>query len=122
MLVLVADDLEDTRDVLRLILEMKGHSVVEAVNGRDAVDAAIEHHPDLILMDVSMPILDGLEATSRIRHHDTTREIPIVACSSRMNEPAWRDKAIRCGCNYCCPKPMDFESLDTVLNLASQPG
>ncbi len=117
MLILLADDLTDTRQVMRLLLEMKGHSVVEAANGKEAVDAALEAHPDVILMDLAMPVMDGLTATRQIRNRAETAAIPIIALSAFMGDTAWRERAERCGCDYCYSKPLDFESLDEVLGV-----
>ncbi len=119
MRILIADDFEDTRQVMNLFLEMKGHTVVEAANGEEAVERALKDRPDLILMDLSMPVMDGLTATRRIRAHRETAGIPIVALSAHLHDPAWRDRALRCGCNHCCPKPLDLAALDEVLEYAS---
>ena len=113
MLILVADDLPDTRDVMKLLLEMKGHTVVQASNGQEAVESTFRDHPDLILMDLSMPVMDGLTAMQRIRVRDHTT--PIVALSALMGDAEWRARAVRSGCNYCYSKPLDFDSLDEVL-------
>ena len=114
MLILVADDLPDTRVIMKLLLEMKGHTVIQACNGQEAVESTFRDHPDLILMDMSMPIMDGLTATKRIRARGETT--PIVALSAHMSDPEWRARAVRCGCNYCCSKPLDFDSLDEMLD------
>ena len=121
MRILVADDLEDTRCVLKLLLEMKGHAVLEAENGRVAVECALKERPDLILMDLNMPIMDGLDATQRIRENSSTALIPIVVLSSHMDDAVWRDRALRCGCNACYSKPLDFDGLEDLLTVASTP-
>lgn len=121
MVILVADDIEDTRHLMRLLLEMKGHAVLEAENGEQAVECALKEHPDLILMDLSMPVMDGLAATRRIREHGETALIPIVAMSSHLSDPVWRDRALRSGCNQCYSKPLDFDGLDGMLAVALTP-
>ena len=122
MLILVADDFEDTRSVMRLLLEMKGHAVVEAADGRQAVAGAISHDPDLILMDLSMPVMDGFDATRCLREQPATARTPIVALTAHSDHGAWREKAMRCGCNECYAKPLDFDALDRLLSFAFRAG
>ena len=69
MQILVVDDTQDTRDVLRTMLEMWGHQVIEAVNGKDAVQMALDSMPDVIIMDLRMPVMDGVEATRVLRQY-----------------------------------------------------
>ncbi len=121
MRILVAEDIEDTRHLMKLVLEMRGHSVLEAENGKQAVECAIKEHPDLILMDLSMPVMDGLTATRSIRAHAATSMIPIVALSAHLGDATWRDKAMRCGCSHCYTKPLDFEALEGLLAIAARP-
>ena len=118
MRILIAEDVEDTRYLMKVLLEMKGHSVTEATNGPEAVERAATDHPDLILMDVTMPVMDGLTATRSIRANPTTSLIPIVAVSALMGDPQWRDRAMACGCSDCYVKPLDFEALDGMLATA----
>jgi two-component system, cell cycle response regulator DivK len=120
MLILVADDFEETRSVMRLLLEMKGHAVVEAADGREAVEGAISHDPDLILMDLSMPVMDGFDATRCLRKQAATARTPIVALTAHSDHGAWRAKAISCGCNECYAKPLDFDALDRLLSFGSR--
>ena len=87
--ILVAEDLEDTRILLRALLEIKGHTVTEAANGEEAVDAARRYQPDLILMDVQMPVLDGIEAVRALRQIPSTRNIPILILTAAADGP-WR--------------------------------
>src|SRR4028119_1013531 len=80
--VLVVDDSGDIRELIRMMLQMKNCLVVEAVNGQEAVELAPQVCPNLILMDLSMPVLDGYEATRRIKAEHKTQDIPIVAVSA----------------------------------------
>src|SRR3712207_9595370 len=84
--VLVVEDFEDNRFMMRRLLEMSGYRVVEAINGNQAVERAASEHPDIILMDLSLPQLDGLAATRRILAQENSRRVPIVAVSARSEE------------------------------------
>jgi CheY-like chemotaxis protein len=117
VVVLVADDFDDTRQVLRLLLEMKGHSVVEAADGKEAVEGAIIHHPDLILMDLSMPVMDGFDATRSIREQAEMAQTPIVALTAHSDHRLWRERALKSGCDECYSKPLDFDDLDSLLSF-----
>jgi CheY-like chemotaxis protein len=112
--VLVADDSDDIRDLLRMMLEMRGCHVVEAANGAVAVALADSTRPALILMDLSMPILDGYEATRQIHERPLLQETPIVAVSAFCDTHN-RSKALAAGCIECVCKPMDFGQLDGLL-------
>jgi CheY-like chemotaxis protein len=72
MTILVAEDFDDTRVMMRMLLEMRGHRVVEASDGRQAVEVASREHPDLVLMDLNMPVLDGIEATRLLHERPAT--------------------------------------------------
>src|SRR5215813_8463870 len=82
VLVLLVEDTEDNRFMMRRLLEMSGYAVVEARNGEEAVLRAREEHPELILMDLSLPIIDGLAATRRIRSLPDFKNVPIIAVSA----------------------------------------
>ena len=112
--VLVVDDSADIRDLLRVMLEMRGCRVVEATNGLEAVKLAAEVRPELILMDLSMPVLDGYEATRRIRAQPQLQDMPVVAVSAFCDAPN-RRKAFDAGCAECVCKPVDFALLDGLL-------
>jgi CheY-like chemotaxis protein len=116
MIILVVDDYDDTREVLKALLELAGHVVIEAANGREAVEIATVAVPDLVLMDLAMPGMDGLAATRTLRAQPQTATIRIVAITANGNDPSWRKAALRSGCNACYPKPLDFSSLSEMLD------
>ena len=113
-LVLVSEDHEDTRLLLRTILGTYGCVVIEAVDGQEAVQLAENSSPDLILMDSTLPRLDGLEATLQIRARGNGPRPPIVFVSGRA-EPDFRDVALSAGCDEFLVKPINFELLSRVL-------
>lgn len=112
--VLVVEDFEDNRFMMRRLLEMSGYRVVEAVNGREAVEKAQTERPDLILMDLSLPQLDGLAATRRIREQDDLGKVPIVAVSAHDTSD-FHAEALAAGCNEYVTKPIDFDQLESLL-------
>src|SRR5918997_580917 len=113
--VLVVEDFEDNRFMMRRLLEMSGYRVIEAVNGQEAVEKAQAEHPDLILMDLSLPLLDGLAATRRIREQDGLSKVPIVAVSAHDTADFHAD-ALAAGCNEYVTKPIDFDQLEGLLS------
>ena len=112
--VLVVEDHEDTRFMLKTMLEMRGLSVVEATDGEVAIAVAEREHPDLILMDGSLPSLDGFAATRRIRELASAREVPIVFLSGHA-QPAVEARAFAAGCTDYLIKPFAIEKLGSVL-------
>lgn len=113
--VLVAEDHEDTRQLLRTLLEQRGLSVVEACDGMEAVDAAERERPDLILMDGSLPRLDGIGATRRMRKLPELAAVPIVFLSGHAS-PQDRTAALDAGCDEYVVKPFDLARIDNLLN------
>jgi two-component system cell cycle response regulator DivK len=113
-LLLVVEDFEDSRFMMRRLLEMAGYSVVEASDGEQAVELAVRERPALILMDLSLPKLDGLAATRQIRRHKVVGKIPIVAVSAH-DSPESRTEALEAGCDEYVTKPIDFDRLDELL-------
>ena len=113
-IIMVVEDYDDTRAMLKSILERKGFRVVEAVNGREAVERAASECPDLILMDLDLPILDGIEATNRIRQMGALCAVPIVAITAYPMSYT-RVKAFAQGCNEYIPKPIELARLEEVL-------
>ena len=115
--VLVVEDDEDSRLAMRLGLEEQGYRVLEAPDGEEAVSLALSERPDVILMDLSLPVLDGLEATRRIRENPAADGVLIVAVTAHQ-ETDYRTKALDAGCNAYVTKPIDFDWLnDLILNL-----
>ncbi len=112
--VLVVEDFEDNRFMMRRLLEMSGYRVIEAVNGQEAIEAAQREHPDLILMDLSLPLLDGLSATRRIRAQPNLRQVPIIAVSAH-DTTDFHAEALAAGCNEYVTKPIDFDELEELL-------
>jgi len=112
--VLVAEDHEDTRQLLRMLLEQRGLSVVEAGDGFEAVDAAEREQPDLILMDGGLPLLDGIAVTRRLRLLPALSAVPIVFLSGHAGPQAQTD-ALDAGCDEYVVKPFEIERLDKVL-------
>jgi two-component system, cell cycle response regulator DivK len=106
--ILIAEDHLDSRDAMRALLEAFGFRVLVAVDGRQAVDVALEHRPDLILMDIMMPELDGFEATRRLRQNALTEQTPIIAVTAM--EGAQR-LALQAGANDYVRKPIDIRGL-----------
>ena len=113
--VLVVEDFDDTRFMLKMMLEMSGYHVIEAINGQEAVDCARVASPDLILMDIGLPVLDGLSATRLIREGEDFGRVPIVAVTANATEdlPAQVRAA---GCDEYMPKPIDFGKLSDLLS------
>jgi CheY-like chemotaxis protein len=103
--VLVAEDHPDSRDALHALLEAVGYVVHLATDGKEAVARARDLNPDLILMDVMMPVLDGLSATRELRADPRFRLIPIIALTALDDA---RDRALAAGCDDCVTKPIDI--------------
>lgn len=112
--ILVADDFDDTRLIMRLWLERRGYRVVEASDGVEALEVARMESPDLIIMDIEMPALDGLAATRRLREDEQLRRVPVVAVSAYGAEH-WRARAIEAGCNEYVSTPFEPAELDELI-------
>ena len=117
--VLLVEDFEDSRFSLSKLLEIEGYEVVEAVDGAQAVNLALSAKPDLILMDLSLPIIDGLSATKQIREHesqnnDSLTRVPIIALSAH-DMIDFHTRARDAGCTDYVTKPIDFDALMSVM-------
>ncbi|HEX8707062.1 MAG TPA: response regulator [Pyrinomonadaceae bacterium] len=115
IMVLLVEDYEDTRDLMRMLLEMKGCRVTEAADGRAAVELAGKLKPSLILMDLNLPVLSGYEATRLILSDPELSNIPIVAFSAQCDLER-RQQAVAAGCIECIQKPIDFNVIDEVVD------
>ena len=112
--ILVVDDFDDTRLLLRTWLERRGFRVVEAEDGLQAINQAETESPDLIIMDMQMPQLDGLSATRRIRDLKSMNSVPIVAVSAYGAEQ-FRDQALAAGCNEYVSTPFEPATLEGII-------
>lgn len=111
---LVVEDNEDTREMMRLALEGLGYRVCEAGNGDEAVAVAGRECPNVILMDISMPVMNGLTATARIRELPKMGTIPIIAVTAHRNDDL-RAEAQASGFTAYATKPIDFDWLDDLI-------
>lgn len=112
--VLLVEDYEDNRLMMRHLLELSGYQVFEAANGEQAINLARLELPDLILMDLSLPQVDGLSATRQIRAIPNLRDVPIVAVSAH-DAADFHAEAMASGCNEYVAKPIDFGLLENVI-------
>ena len=112
--VLIVEDSDDARYFMRLALEQLGYLVVEAENGAVALEVAERERPDIILMDLSLPIMDGLAATEKIRCSDGLRRIPIVAVTAHQ-ETDFRAGAKAAGFDAYVTKPIDIDFLSDLI-------
>lgn len=113
--ILVVEDHDDTREMLGMLFKMWGCRVVEACDGIEAVEAASRERPQLIVMDGSLPYLDGLSATRRIRENRLLRKVKIVALNG-WGTASYHADALAAGCDDCLDKPLDFDRLQNYLN------
>lgn len=112
--ILVVEDTSDSRELMRLVLEAEDYRVLEAENGIVAVETAQWARPDAILMDMSLPLMDGCQATRLIRELPALRATPIIAFTA-YNQWDWRAKAILAGCTDFLTKPLQAKVLLEML-------
>jgi CheY-like chemotaxis protein len=117
--ILLVEDNELNRDMLSRRLTKKGYEIIMAVDGENGVDLALTLKPDLILMDMSLPIMDGWEATRRIKAHPDTRAIPVIALTAHAMEDD-RQRALEAGCDDYDTKPIELTRL--LLKIAALQG
>ena len=113
--VLVVEDYEDTREFMKFLLQDYGFDVSEATNGYEAIESVKRQVPDLILMDISMPGMDGLTAARKIRENSGSSRRPTIIAITAYGDAA-RRKALEAGCDASLSKPIDFEDLEPVLS------
>ena len=117
--ILLVEDTQDNRAIAELILREAGHTVLSVADGESGMAAAAALHPDLILMDLALPLVDGWEATRRLKADPTTRDIPVVAFTAHvLQEDA--DRAREAGCVAVIAKPFEIDTLlsqiDTLVD------
>jgi len=112
--ILLVEDTEDNRQMMRKLLEMSGYRVVEATNGEEAVKVTKEEEPRLILMDLSLPIIDGLAATRLIRNLPSGERLPIIAVSAH-DTADFHAEALAAGCDAYITKPIDYPELEELV-------
>jgi two-component system cell cycle response regulator DivK len=112
--VLLVEDTEDNRFMMRRLLEMSGYNVIEARNGEEAVRVAHANRPQLILMDLSLPLIDGLAATRLIRRLPGSKQTPIIAVSAH-DTADFHSEALAAGCDGYVTKPIDFNELEELI-------
>ena len=113
--ILLVEDTEDNRFMMRRLLEMDGFTVVEARNGQEAVKLAQQESPQLVLMDLSLPVIDGLAATRLLRELPGFSKIPIIAVSAH-DTTDFKAEAMEAGCNGYITKPIDFAELEQLIS------
>lgn len=121
--ILLVEDNEMNRDMLSRRLIRKGHDVCIAVDGAEGVEKSLSEHPDLILMDMSLPVLDGWQATRKIKGTPETQSIPVVALTAHAMAGD-REKCLAAGCDDYDTKPVEFprllEKIQRLLNQAAK--
>jgi|SRR5687767_2441652 len=113
--ILVVEDYEDTSLAMRLALEQKGYHILEASDGEQAVRVAERERPDVVLMDLNLPVLDGFAAAGRIRADPELKETVIIAVTAHSDADL-RARALSAGCNAFVTKPIDFEWLGELIS------
>ena len=111
--ILIVENNDDERDFMKILLELSDYDVIEAKNGREAIDEVRENQPDLILMDIAMPEMNGLTAVKAIKKIKESKEIPTIAVTSYDNY--YHQIAMDSGYDEVIQKPVSFRKLDRVL-------
>lgn len=113
-LILVVEDSADNLAMISLALQQQGYKVVTAVNGEDAVTVATQTNPNLILMDINLPELDGLGATRRIRENEALRDVPVIAVTAFSTE-GFQRAAYDAGISGYLTKPIDLDRMNQLI-------
>lgn len=113
--VLIVEDHEGVRVLMKFLLEDSGYEVLEAANGQEAIEKVENRFPDLILMDMKMPVMDGVKATQTIRKFDGGDKLPIIAVTEFGK--SYQRKAMEAGCDYLFNKPLDMTTMKLILHL-----
>lgn len=120
-MILIVEDNMETYELVRFVLRRNGYESFLAMNGRDGVNASVKQKPDLIIMDLAMPEMDGWTATKNIKSNPDTKSIPLIALTARAT-PNERIRALDAGCDEFLTKPIDFEELlETIAYWLQKP-
>jgi two-component system cell cycle response regulator DivK len=114
--ILVVDDNSDNRELVVKVLKNRGYEIVEAVDGEDALRKAQDERPGLILMDISLPKMDGYEVIRRLKSQEEYRDIPIVALTAHAMKGD-KERAMNAGCIGYIPKPIDIRELPEQIRF-----
>ncbi len=114
--ILVVDDNEDSRELVKKILKKHDYEIIEAVDGEEAIAKAIAYRPDLILMDISIPKIDGYEATRRLKERADFKDIPIIAFTAHAMRGD-QEKALQAGCDGYISKPINVRELPNQIKI-----
>ena len=114
--ILIVEDNEMNRDMLSRRLERKGFQTMMAIDGQQAIDLAESYQPDIILMDMSLPVMDGWEATKLLKHNNTSKDIPIIGLSAHARDVDII-KGMKAGCDAYETKPIEFPRLISTISL-----
>lgn len=119
MIILVADDNSFSRELIRELLEPSGHIVLEAINGADALQLIRQHAPDLVFLDLQMPVQDGFGVIRELRNEDRFRKLPVVAvtASAMIGD---RERAIAAGFDSYIAKPIDLREVEAHVELLAR--
>jgi twitching motility two-component system response regulator PilH len=113
--VLLVEDNNDCRELLAALLDQLGYHVLQAENGAVAIQKAVNEKPDLILMDLRMPNMDGIQATSCLRESEVTKDTPIIICSAWVPRQH-RDSALKSGAREVVTKPVSIKQIESLIS------
>ena len=111
--VLVVEDHADIRKMMAIYLKMYKYDVIEAADGYEAVEKALQYKPDAVLLDLAMPVLDGVDSDRAMRQSEELADVPIVCITAYRD--FYKDRAKKAGCHEVLTKPIDFSKLDSLL-------
>jgi CheY-like chemotaxis protein len=113
--ILIVDDSEETRRLIGRVLSMQGYPILEASNGREAIEVAQREIPDLILMDVNLPVMGGIDATRHIRQQPENQDTIILACTDDISGDYYRTEALEAGCTDYITKPFTLDEIEELV-------
>ena len=114
--ILVVDDNEDSRELVKKILKKYGYEIIEAIDGEEAIAKAVAYRPDLILMDISIPKIDGYEVTKRLKARVDFKDTPIIAFTAHAMRGD-QEKALQAGCNGYISKPINVREFHNQIKI-----